>query len=97
MLERDSMRSLMSGVAAALVCATFASAGFPVAAAAGRLGGFHGFYRGLYPYSLFGYPRYSYGGYYPYSLYEDEGPNCRFVWKRTAKRKTVQRGIWTCS
>jgi hypothetical protein len=95
MLERVSMRSLMSGVAAALICAGFALADSSVAATAGRFpGGFHGYYRGLYPYSLFGYPRYSYGGYYPYSLYEDD---CRFEWpKRTAKRKAVQRGVWTC-
>jgi hypothetical protein len=87
----------MGGVAAALICATFALAAPSAAAAAGRLGGFNGFYRGLYPYSLFGYPRYSYGGYYPYALYPDDGPNCRFVWKRTAKRTAIQRGIWTCS
>jgi hypothetical protein len=61
--------------------------------------GFNGFYRGLYPYTLFGYPNYySYGGYYPYSIYEDVGPDCRFVWvKRTVKHKTIERGIWRCS
>ena len=60
--------------------------------------GYHGFYRGLYPYTLFGYPNYnSYWG-YPYSLYEDDSPDCRFEWpKRTAKHKTVQRGVWICS
>ena len=63
------------------------------------VGAFHGFYRGLYPYTLFGYPNYySYGGYYPYySNYEDYGPDCHFVWvKRTVKHKTVERGIWRC-
>jgi hypothetical protein len=97
MLERVSMRSLMSRAAAALICASLALAGSSAAAAAGRFGGFHGYYRGLYPYNLFGYPRYSYGGYYPYGLYQDDGPNCRFVWKRTTKRTAVQRGIWTCT
>jgi hypothetical protein len=60
--------------------------------------GYHGFYRGLYPYTLFGYPNYnSYWG-YPYSLYDDDSPDCRFEWpKRTVKHKTVQRGVWTCS
>jgi hypothetical protein len=63
-----------------------------------RFHGFRGFYRGIYPYSLFGYPNYSYGGYYPYSVYEDVEPDCDFVWvKRTAKHKVVRRGIWTCS
>jgi hypothetical protein len=60
--------------------------------------GYHGFYRGLYPYTLFGYPNYnSYWG-YPYSLYEDDSPDCRFEWpNRTVKRKSAQRGVWTCS
>jgi hypothetical protein len=60
--------------------------------------GYGGFYRGLYPYTLFGYPNYnSYWG-YPYSLYEDGSPDCLFEWpKRTVKHKAVQRGVWTCS
>jgi hypothetical protein len=101
MPDRVSMRSLVRGVAAAVMCAAFVLADCPLAAAAGRFpagfnGGFHGYYRSLYPYSLFGYPRYhSYWGYYPYSHYEDD---CRFEFpKRTAKGKAVQRGVWTCS
>jgi hypothetical protein len=99
MHRRFGMQWLMRGVAVGLMCATSMLAGSPPAAAAGRFhGGFPGFYRGLYPYSLFGYPGYRYGGYFPYSLYEDDGPDCRFVWvKRTVKHKVVQRGIWTCS
>jgi hypothetical protein len=59
--------------------------------------GYPGYYRGLYPYTLFGYPNYnSYWG-YPYSLYEDDS-GCRFEWpKRTSNHKTAQRGVWTCS
>jgi hypothetical protein len=105
------MHKFMSGVAAVLVCATFGMANPANSAPAGwggargggvfhggRFHGFRGFYGGVYPYSLFGYPRYSYGGYFPYSIYEDNEPDCDFVWvKRTVKHKTVRRGIWTCS
>jgi hypothetical protein len=60
----------------------------------GGFHGFHGFYGGLYPYSLLrGY----YPGNYPYSVYEDDGPDCDFVWvKRTVNHKIVRRGIWKC-
>ena len=105
------MHRFMRGVAASvLICSAFALANPPIAAASGRgvgfargAGGFHafhgfrGFYGGLYPYSLFGYPHSAYGGYYPYSVYEDNEPDCDFVWgKRTAKHKIARRGIWTC-
>jgi hypothetical protein len=97
-----SMQKFMTGVAAVLVCSAFAysvdsaSAGWG-GARGGHFHGFRGFYRGLYPYSLFGYPNYSYGGYYPYSLYNDAEPDCDFVWvNRTVKHKIVRRGIWTC-
>ena len=54
-------------------------------------GGFRGFYGG-------GIGLYPYGDYYPYSLYEDDDPDCRFVWVRQAVRhRIVRRGIWTCS
>jgi hypothetical protein len=95
------MRKLISGVAAVFLCSFLCSA-FALtdsAAAFGRGGfvhGLHGFYGGgIYPYSLLGgyYPRY-----YPYSFYEDDGPDCDFVWvKRTVKHKIAQRGIWRCS
>jgi hypothetical protein len=105
------MHKLLDRAIAGLVCVTFGLAASSIAAAAGPgafhrgaggfhafHGGFRGFNRGLYPYSLFGYPGYSYGGYFPYSIYEDDGPDCRFEWpRRTAKHKVVQRGIWTCS
>jgi hypothetical protein len=67
-----------------------------------RFRGFHGFYGGgIYPYSLLGgyYPRYLYGNYYsyPYSVYEDDEPDCHFVWvKRTVRHRLVRHGIWTC-
>ena len=103
-----SMRKLVGGLAAVLIGAAFVLA-YPSDAGAGAggsyvfhgggrfHGGFHGFYRGLYPYTLFGYPNYGYGGYYPYSpYYQDNEPNCDFVWSnRTTKRKG--RGVWTCS
>jgi hypothetical protein len=104
------MHKHLNRMVAGLVCMTFGLAASSIAAAAGPgawhhaggfhafHGGFHGFGRGLYPYSLFGYPGYSYGGYFPYSIYEDDGPDCRFEWpRRSAKHKGVQRGIWTCS
>ena len=98
------MHKFMSGLVAVLVCSAFCMADLAQGAPAGWRGargghvyGFRGFYRGLYPYSLFGYPNYSYGGYYPYSVYENAEPDCDFVWvKRTVKHKTVRRGIWTC-
>jgi hypothetical protein len=104
------MHIFMSSVAAVLICAAFGMADVASGAPIGRGGafygpgglraglhGYRGFYGGLYPYSLFGYPHSSYGGYYPYSIYLDNEPDCDFVWaKRTAKRKSV-RGIWTCS
>ena len=99
------MHKFLNGVAAVLVCSAFGMA-YPADSASaggggargGHFHGFHGFYRGLYPYSLFGYPNYSYGGYYPYSLYNDAEPDCDFVWvKRTVKHKTIQRGVWKCS
>jgi hypothetical protein len=104
------MHIFMSGVATILICAAFGMADVASGAPIGRGGafygpgglhaGFHGhrgFYGGLYPYSLFGYPHSWYGGYYPYSIYVENEPDCDFVWaKRTAKRKSV-RGIWTCS
>jgi hypothetical protein len=92
------MHKFMRGVAAVLVGAAFGVA-YPAdrALAGGHFHGFHGFYRGLYPFSLFGYPRYAYGGYYPYSLYGDTEPDCDFVWvDRTLKHKIARRGIWTC-
>jgi hypothetical protein len=101
------MHKLLNCATVALVCAIFGLAASSIPAAAGAFhssgihafhGGFRGFNRGLYPYSLFGYPGYKYGGYYPYSIYEDDGPDCRFEWpKRTVKHKPAQRGIWTCS
>jgi hypothetical protein len=99
-----SMHKFMSGVAAVLICSAFGMAGVANSAPFGRahgaagLRGYHGYYRGLYPYTLFGYPNYnSYWG-YPYSLYQDDSPDCRFEWpKRTVKHKTIQRGVWTCS
>jgi hypothetical protein len=64
----------------------------------GRLRGFRGFYGGgvgPYPYSWYGD---YYGDYDPYPFYEENYPDCHFVWvKRTVKHKAVQRGIWTCS
>jgi hypothetical protein len=101
----SSMYKFMRGVAAVLICSAFGMAGVANSDPIGRvhnvsgLRGFHGFYRGFYPYTLFGYPNYhSYGSYYPYSLYEDDSPDCRFEWpKRAVKRKTAQRGVWTCS
>ena len=62
----------------------------------GGLRGFRGFHgRGvgpdLYPYSW-------YGDYDPYPFYEEDYPDCQFVWgKRTVKHKAIQRGVWTCS
>ena len=99
------MDTLRIGGAAALICSAFALADSSVAVAAGGVHAFHGhshglrgFYGGLYPYSLFGYPGSVYGGYYPYSIYDDNGPDCDFVWvKRAVKHKAVGRGIWTCS
>jgi hypothetical protein len=103
------MHKLMSGLTAVLLCSAFALTDSSVARGAGGFHAFHGvgqFHHGLrgfygggvYPYSLFGYPNYSYGGYYPYSIYEDSSPDCDFVWvKRTVKHKTIQRGVWKCS
>jgi hypothetical protein len=99
------MHRLISGMTAVVLCATFAVAGCSVAVAGGRglfhsgLHGFRGFCGGgIYPYSLLGcYPRYLYGSYYPDSFYEDEGPDCDFVWvNRTVKHNIVRRGIWRC-
>jgi hypothetical protein len=104
------MHKLISGVAAVFLCSAFALADSAAAFGRGGFGhgggafhhglyglhGLHGFYGGgIYPYSLLGgyYPRY-----YPYSFYEDDGPDCDFVWvKRTVKHKIAQHGIWTCS
>jgi hypothetical protein len=99
------MHKLLNSAIAGLVGATFALAASSIPAAAFHSVGFHefhggyrGFNRGIYPYNLFGYPRYKYGGYFPYSVYEDDGPDCRFEWpKRSAKHKVAQRGVWTCS
>jgi hypothetical protein len=105
-----SMCKLVGGLAAVLLWAACVLA-YPSDAGAGAggsyafhgggrfHGGFHGFYRGLYPYTLFGYPNYySYGGYYPYSFYEDDSSDCRFEWpKRSVKHKPARRGVWTCS
>jgi hypothetical protein len=103
------MHKLISLVAAVILCSAFALAQ-PAAARGGfahsgggfhgfhsgfgGFHGFHGFYGGLYPYSLLrGY----YPGNYPYSVYEDDGPDCDFVWvKRTVNHKIVRRGIWKC-
>jgi hypothetical protein len=109
--EVFSMHKLITVVAAVILCSAFAPA--EPAAARGGFGygggfhgggvfhggfgefhGLHGFYGGLYPYSLLrGY----YPGIYPYSAYEDDGPDCDFVWvKRTVNHKIVPRGIWKC-
>src|ERR1700730_16571802 len=94
-----AMHKFLNGVAAVLVCSAFGMA-YPADSASaggggargGHFHGFHGFYRGLYPYSLFGYPNYSYGGYYPYSLYNDAEPDCDFVWVNwTVKPKIISR------
>jgi hypothetical protein len=59
--------------------------------------GFHGF-RGFYGgYGGGYYAPYFDGDDYPYSLYEDEGPDCHFVWvRRTVNHRVVRHGIWTC-
>ena len=98
------MLKLKRGTIAVLVCAAFGVVALADSAGAGWRGahefhalhGLRGFY-GLYPYTLFGYPNYRYGGYYPYSFYyQDNEPNCDFVWtNRSSKHKG--RGVWTCS
>ncbi len=58
-----------------------------------RFYGWPGFYH-QYPSTLFGYPNYNYS-YFP--LYQDY-PGCDFVWANpTAKHRTVQHGVWSCS
>jgi hypothetical protein len=93
------MHRLISRMAAVVLCAAFAVADCSVASAGRRglfhsgLHGFRGFCGGgIYPYSLLGcYPRYLHGSYYPYSFYEDDAPDCDFVWvNRTVKHKIVQ-------
>jgi hypothetical protein len=96
------MHELRRGAIAIVVCSAIGLGGLAGSASAGWAHEFHayhglrGFY-GLYPYTLFGYPNYRYGGYYPFSpYYQDNEPNCDFVWaNRTTKRKG--RGVWTCS
>ena len=96
------MHKLRHGAIAVVVCSAIGLGGLPGSASAVWAHEFHayhglrGFY-GLYPYTLFGYPNYRYGGYYPFSpYYQDNEPNCDFVWaNRTTKRKG--RGVWTCS
>jgi hypothetical protein len=96
------MHKFRRGAIAVVVCSAIGLGGLAGSASAGWAHEFHayhglrGFY-GLYPYTLFGYPNYRYGGYYPFSpYYQDNEPNCDFVWaNRTTKRKG--RGVWTCS
>jgi hypothetical protein len=89
------MYRLMSGAAAVLMFTVSANGASSVQGfyRVDPFYGLHSFYH-QYPYTQFGYPNYNWSYYPRYRHY----PDCDFVWaKPTAKHKTAQRGVWTCS